>query len=299
MAIGKQVRLFLAEGTIGGLVTAEIMNWTGHVLRGRRDRIGDIRRRLEAQRTGVYLLLGDGVAYIGQSDNVATRLAQHDQRKDFWNEVVVITSKDANLTSAHVRYLEARLLRLAREIGRIQLENGNEPSGGADLPEADRSDMEYFLEQIRVLLPVLGYDFLRGRTAEASSSSLEAIDSPVFFLTLGGIDARAQLVDGEFTILQGSRLAGTMRDVRTQNDATRRQHEARSAARASLIDSGALVIDGEFAVATRDIPFSSPSAAGAIAIGRASINGRTEWKTATKLPYGVWEDSRSDTSNAE
>ncbi|UWX83682.1 hypothetical protein [Arthrobacter sp. zg-Y1110] len=32
MNTGKSVRLFLVDGTPGGLVTAEIMNWTGHVL---------------------------------------------------------------------------------------------------------------------------------------------------------------------------------------------------------------------------------------------------------------------------
>ncbi|CAO5157207.1 hypothetical protein FAIPA1_10131 [Frankia sp. AiPs1] len=42
---GKQVRLFLVDGTPGGLMTAEIMNWTGHVLKGKRERLGDIRAR--------------------------------------------------------------------------------------------------------------------------------------------------------------------------------------------------------------------------------------------------------------
>jgi hypothetical protein len=32
MSAGKSVRLFLADGTPGGLLTAEIMNWTGHVV---------------------------------------------------------------------------------------------------------------------------------------------------------------------------------------------------------------------------------------------------------------------------
>lgn len=31
-ALGKSVRMFLADGTPGGLITAEIMNWTGHVI---------------------------------------------------------------------------------------------------------------------------------------------------------------------------------------------------------------------------------------------------------------------------
>lgn len=56
--------------------------------------------------------------------------------RDFWTDVVV-TSKDMDLTSARVRYLEARLVRLAKAIGRVPLENGDEPTGGADLPQAD------------------------------------------------------------------------------------------------------------------------------------------------------------------
>lgn len=81
---GKQVRLFLVDGTPGGLMTAEIMNWTGHLLKGTRDKLGEIRSRPEAQRTGVYILLGEDessggrLAYIGQSDDVSKRLHQHD-----------------------------------------------------------------------------------------------------------------------------------------------------------------------------------------------------------------------------
>lgn len=80
-------------------------------------------------------------------------LAKHPERiedlwagKDFWSEVVVITSKDINLTSAHVRFLEARLIQLANSIRRVPLENGNTPTGGAELPEADASDMQYFID---------------------------------------------------------------------------------------------------------------------------------------------------------
>ncbi len=56
---GKQIRLFLVDGTPGGLTTAEITNWTGHVLTGPRSEVGSVLLREEARRTGVYLLLGD------------------------------------------------------------------------------------------------------------------------------------------------------------------------------------------------------------------------------------------------
>lgn len=31
MSTGKSIKLFLADGSPGGIITAEIMNWTGHV----------------------------------------------------------------------------------------------------------------------------------------------------------------------------------------------------------------------------------------------------------------------------
>ena len=226
---GKQVRLFLVDGKPGGLMTAEIGNWTGHVLRGKRLELGEIRKRTEAGRTGIYILFGsnadgDSVAYIGESDNVGKRLVEHDSRKDFWDEVTIITSKDANLTSAHVRYLESRLVRIAKTVGRVPLENIQGPTGGADLPEADASDMDYFIEQVRILMPVLGYDIFRGRaasmperpTATAGQATLGledvSVDSPLFHLRASkGVDAQAQVIDGEFTVLEGSIVSAKMR----------------------------------------------------------------------------------------
>ena len=66
------------------------------------------------------------------------RLVGHDLKKDFRDEAVIITSKDANLTSAHVRYLESRLVRIARTVGRVSLENIQGRNGGAGLPEANQ-----------------------------------------------------------------------------------------------------------------------------------------------------------------
>lgn len=78
---GKQVKLFLVDGAPGGLTTAEITNWTGHVLAASRSDVAGLLTRKESQRTGVYLLLGDDDGstggtrcYIGEGDVVAERL---------------------------------------------------------------------------------------------------------------------------------------------------------------------------------------------------------------------------------
>src|SRR4051812_35859532 len=149
MMSGKQIKLFLIDGTPGGLTTAEITNWTGHVLSARRSDLADLLTREEAQRTGAYLLLGDDEeavgntrCYIGEADIVADRLRDHQRRKEFWDRAVIITSKDPNLPKAHGRYLESKLVGLAQQAGRVPLDNGPTPACPA-LPEADKSDMDY------------------------------------------------------------------------------------------------------------------------------------------------------------
>lgn len=315
---GKQVRLFLVDGSVGGLMTAEILNWTGHMLRGRRKDLGRIKNREEAQRTGVYILLGPddtgGLAvYIGEGDNVVTRLAQHDAKKDFWEDVVIITSKDMNLTKAHVRYLESELIKLAKSIGRVTLLNSNAPSGGAALPEADESDMQYFITQIRILMPVLGFDIFRGRSTQGVTptdapatknfveplpvpgveESSESSDSPVFHMrTRNGCDARAQIIDGEFTLLEGSVIPAEMKNTSAMAEATRKQFILRQAQHTKVLESTTAGPQPGLATLSKDVVFTSPSAAGALVYGRASANGRLTWKTDAGQTFGNWEESQ-------
>ncbi len=149
--LGKTVKMFLADGTPGGLQTAEIMNWTGHIVAAPRSDLAALLSRRDVGRTGVYVLIGEDpktggiLAYIGEGDEVGVRIRRHAEPeykngKDFWDRAIVITSKDANITKAHARYLEARLIQLAQLAGRANLVNGSAPPLPA-LPEADISDM--------------------------------------------------------------------------------------------------------------------------------------------------------------
>jgi len=61
--------------------------------------------------------------------------------KDFWTKVIVFTAKDANLNKAHVRYLETRLVGIAVDANRYEIDNGSTLQARA-LSEADRADME-------------------------------------------------------------------------------------------------------------------------------------------------------------
>ncbi|WP_212735005.1 hypothetical protein [Nocardia farcinica] len=61
--LGKTVRMFLADGTPGGLQTAEIMNWTGHIVAAPRSDLARLLARREVGRTGVYVLIGEDLRF--------------------------------------------------------------------------------------------------------------------------------------------------------------------------------------------------------------------------------------------
>lgn len=301
MTSGRTLRLFLVDGTPGGLITAEIMNWTGHVLTGPRSMLPELLRRSEVARTGVYFLIGPDSenpsrtrVYVGETDDVAVRLKQHNRGeeqggKDFWERVCVVTSKDHNLTKTHVKYLESLLIGVAKEAARASLENGNVPVYNA-LPEADIADMTFFLEQIRTVLPVLGFDFLRGRPKISLPdaqliAAIAKVASPLFAMEVRrhGVSAQAREFDGDFIVLQGS-LA---RDHWVSG------HASYKSLYDQLVQDGVLS-EPTFGVRkfTADYAFSSPSAAAAIVSGRPA-NGRTTWAMKDGgQNYAHWQEQQ-------
>lgn len=301
MSLGRSLRLFLVDGTPNGLLTAEIMNWTGHVLTGPRSKLAELIQRPECSRTGVYFLVGPDPAnslrslvYIGESDDVAKRLKQHNQPeekggKDFWEKVCLVTSKDQNLTKAHVKHLESLLIGIAGSLGNCGLVNGTAHEYGRGLPESDRADMAFFLEQIRTVLPVLGFDFLRERVSPSVlpvSGGAQVMRSPRFVRKVPKDTAVAhgQEVDGEFFVLKGSQARGQWVGTPGGYDQLFQQ----------LVVDGVLVPSAqqgllEFAL---DYGFSSPSAAASIVAGRAS-NGRTNWQIeSTGISYADWQNQQ-------
>src|SRR5450755_827899 len=158
---GTSIRIFLVDGTAEGVRLVEKSNWTGRALVTSRADYPRARLREELSGPGVYVLSGpsdEGLRlsiYVGEGDDVGKRLDTHARTLDFWTAAVAFTSKDMNLNKAHVRYLEARLIDLASQAGRARLVNGNAGTP-VRLSEADTADMESFLDEMLVLLPVIG-----------------------------------------------------------------------------------------------------------------------------------------------
>jgi Domain of unknown function (DUF4357) len=288
---GKTIRIYLADGSPNGVLTAEIINWTGKVIVAPRSRLADLARRDEVRRTGVYFLIGPDPdtpnrnrVYIGEGDNVIKRLAAHDkdESKDFWTKAALVTSKDENLTKSHGRFLESRLIAMAGLAGRATVTNGTAPAA-PPLPEPDQADMEFFIRQIQMVLPVLGIDVLQPRPSSAVIEPGRE-ESPVFSWSIKEASARAMEIDGEMIVLKGSTARKQGIESWTSYKALRDQ----------LVESGKLVSgsDPNLLVFTEDVEFASPSAAAAV-VAAGNTNGRKSWRIVdTKETYGDWQERK-------
>lgn len=284
---GKSVRLFLVDGSPQGMRTAEVGNWTGLALVCPRTDLSRLGEREEVQRTGVYILIGPSetsasghAVYVGEGDEVWGRLSSHDTRKDFWTWVVLFVSKDANLTKAHVRWLESTLVREIRQARRAEVLNGNEPPAGR-LPEADTSDMETFFENVRLLLPTLGLNVFAVEAPAAGEQRKFELT-----LELKWEDAKAECVvrEGQFVVQPGS--TARTKEVDSLGEGSR-------ILRKSLRDAGVLVpIPGNGALLqfTQEYAFDSPSAAASVVAG-TGLNGRAAWKVKPSgESYKEWQE---------
>ena len=263
------IRLHLPRGDAKSLRIAEIINWSIKAVAAPRTELDELLTREELDKAGVYILIGSDSltnsprAYIGEAEVIRDRLKQH-KTKEFWVSAIVFVSKDENLTKAHVRYLEGRLLVEAAQIKRFTLEQNQ--AGGSKLPESDREDMEVFLARIRQLLPVLGSDIL----APIAQPAAKTQPGGVLFCRNKGAEARGQRTANGFVVFQGSTAV-------LEERPSAEIYPYVVAQRKQLIADGALIDKDGFLVFTKDAEFSSPSAAAVIHGG--SANGLIAWKT--------------------
>lgn len=263
------IKIFLAKGSSSSLRTAEISNWSGKAIASSRKELNELSKREEASSPGVYFLIGNDIdtgepsAYVGEAEEVAKRLKQH-LNKDFWNQVVAFVSKDENLTKAHIKYLEGKLIALGIEAGKGVIQNSQ--SSGAKLPESDQAEMDIFLDRILKLLPVMGTNLFSTPSKKESGST----DKLIF--KIKDLTAYGNRSEDGFIIYQGSQAVLEDRPATAKNKGGHYQR------RRKLIDNGVLEESDGYLLFTRNYEFTSPSLAGAVVCGGAT-NGLTNWRT--------------------
>jgi len=290
---GRTIQLFLVDGKPTGLRKATIHGWTGMLFVSGASAFGDLTARDEVDRTGVYILSGPDPdktggtrVYIGSGNSVSERIEQSAKKRDFWETAITVTTSDDDLSKGHAEYLEARLIQVTAQAGRVMLDNGTQPDfQRRRLPEADIANMEQFLANLRIILPVIGLDMLKPQP-----KAVTEMTRPVEERTTGevqfeirhksGVQATAVQEDGEFIVLEGS-------EARYDSGAERKDYDT---LKDQLIEDDVLIDKSDdLWKFSKPFAFKSPSAAASIVLDR-NANGRTEWKVkGTNQTYHDWQ----------
>lgn len=268
---GISVSQYLTTGDSNGVVCGYLSNWTGQCVRFPRNLLKSAQERDELLRPGVYFLIGNdpedltqSIVYVGESENLAERLASHarDDRKEFWEKTIAFSSKDEILTKGHIRYLETRLINELKDAKRINLVNSGAIKD-PKLPEIGRDEMEGYLDNLRLLMPMMGFDFWE----EDDQDLLTKDQRKMLYasLTRPEVKATACLTASGIKVLKGSQMAQESKPSFSKGYRNLKE---------SLIKRGIVDVTYTF---VQDYEFSSPSAAISIIAGM-SLNGRDYWK---------------------
>ena len=258
------IKIFLVNGTPNGLRTAELSNWSGKAVAAPRTELNELLKRSELNSPGVYFLTGNDpesderAIYIGEAENVSSRLKNH-VSKEFWTNVAVIVTKDDNLTKAHIRYLEGVLIKTASDNNAAKVMNS--VGSGASLPESDEAEMEVFLKHALQLLSVIGVKEF-DKTLESPTKK-----SDILTFKIKGIVATGKRTSNGFVVFKGSQAILAHRPSAKWS---RRKRE-------ELQEKGILEAHGDHLVFSVDSEFGSPSTAASMVSGGAT-SGRVAWK---------------------
>ncbi len=267
MPYSKTIQMFIFDGNPNGRIMCELSNWNGRVYKISRNELSEFSQRADSENTGVYFLFGkdeenNDTVYIGEAEKMFSRLKQHLRDSEYWNDCIVVISKDNLLNKAHVKYLENKFYMLAQNAGRSIIINNTIPTCSS-ISEYDEAMLHEFINNAKLLVNTLGYKVFD--TIEDTAVRQNDTEQYFFIKAARGADAKGMIVSDGFAVMKGSTIAFST--VQSMSDNLKKLRD-------SLIKKE--IIDKNFKL-TRDYIFTSPSLAATIVMGR-NANGRTEWK---------------------
>ncbi len=263
-------------------IKCTLQNWTGiaykiprAMLDDCRDGNSDIVKHLK--QTGIYFLLGEDLnsgnkaIYIGQAvsrkngDGLLCRLLEHkrNQKERYWgdwNEVIVFTTQNDSFGPTEISYLENKFTNLAKQSGRYDVKNGNDPNPG-NFTEEKESELLEYIDYARITMGVLGHKVFEPIVKPTLQLNHSNTNLPVFEYR-GKLKAKAIFTNEGFVLLKNSQISQIIsKSARDFTIKSRKVNENKI---------------NNF-ITTEDILFTSPSAAGFV--GGCSLSGNVMWTT--------------------
>lgn len=264
--LGKTIQIFLPDGNPRGVRIAEFTSRTVQAILVPRAQLDFACSRPELSNVGMYFLIGEQGAgaqsqlYIGEAEDCATRLKQHNKQKDWWTFALACISKTAAFTKTHVKYLEWYCHQEAVSTGRFKVDNSTVPTK-SHVSESMQADLMDHFDTLRILTSALGYPLFDKIQKAAPQDQLICKGKKAL--------ARGEYTEDGLVVFSGS--------------IANREFAPGSPAYLDTIRQQMLK-DGEFEILgpdtwrlTKDHIFPSPSQAAAVMLAR-NANGWTEWK---------------------
>lgn len=270
------IKIFCADGDPNGLRIINKSNWSGQGLACPRSMLPDYANNsvYKYDKPGVYVLVGccndyteedisenldeDApendlpMIYIGEADPVGARLLQHCIEKDFWTWCISFVGEDLN--KAHIQYLEASLIELAKKAKKTDLDNKNDPTY-PNLSLSEGAIAKGFLNEMLSIFPIVGLN------------TFQKADPPEDLLYLenaSGIHAEGYEAPDGFVVCKGSLAA------------LQAKSHSISKLKKWLNKEGILIADNDHYDFVQDHTFPTPARAASVIFGFPAA--KSAWK---------------------
>lgn len=259
--MGKTITTYLIDGHPQGVQNIFISNKICSLMLIPRSSLDIINKREELRSPAFYLLLGEDEyqqpkAYIGETENFAERIKDHDYKKTFWQKALVFISKDGAMTKADVQYIEHLAVGLSQISKRYNIAENKQIPKAPNLPEHQKSSIEEFFEDVKLLTSCVGCTIFDVPVQK---------NKHIFLIKNKTCQAKGFYDDNGFTVLSGSVIS----QKTVPSFAWPEKRERELAEFASLQD--------DKLVLHTNMTFNSPSSASVFCLGSNS-NGWDVWK---------------------
>lgn len=261
---GRTISIYIPDANPRSIKICDIKDSIVKAIFIPRSKLTEANTRPELANQGIYFLVGERnevgkpTVYIGEAEELWTRINQQNSKKEFWNAVICFVSEKQNLNKGHIKYLENYAYLEAKKINKCDLKNDTIPTP-ASLTEQEEAFVLGFFDDLKLLIATLGYPIFEETKKDPSN---------IFVCKGKDADAIGEYTEDGFVVFKDSK--SNLKEPNTSDSWTINT-------RKNLIDKGILKrIDSVF-VFTEDYVFSSPSTAATVILARRA-NGWSEWK---------------------
>lgn len=223
------------------------------------------KEREELKKAAFYILLGEGdqkpKAYIGETENFANRVKDHDSKKDFWNMALVFFKSNGNLTTTDVKYLEYRGISLAKKLNNYKLDENKQIPNRPSISEFLQIPMDDFFNDCCYLTSFIGLKIFEKINPKKEN---------LFYLNREGNESIGTFVGEKFVVLKGSAISDKVAPSLKVRHRKLRDNIIKNYTHTS---KGVITL-------TSDVSFDSPSTASCVCLGYSS-NGWISWKDSS------------------